>query len=483
MKADLPEITPNKELIRIGEDVIDFDVVVVGGGNAALCAAIRAAETGASVALFERAPKDYRGGNSRHTRNFRCMHRDPKGVLTGAYDEDEFYDDLLKVTKGNTDEDLARLAIRESESCYDWMLGQGCFFQESLSGTLSLSRTNAFFLGGGKALVNAYYNRLEAQNVSIFYRATVLDVVIRDRRFDGVLVDLNGKQKYVRSRAIVLASGGFEADKDWLARAWGDGAKNFLIRGTPYNTGEVLKRVLETGADQIGDPTQCHAVAIDGRAPEYDGGIVTRVDCVPFSIVVNQAGHRFYDEGEDVWPKRYAIWGRLVAKQPGQVAYAIIDSKSKDLFMPTVFSATVTDSLDEMAVQLGLSRDQFLATVNEFNNGCGRGEFFPTELDGLETKGVQPAKTNWARPIDTPPFYGYELRPGVTFTYLGFRVGPDAKVSFGGLPSHNVWAAGEIMAGSILGEGYLAGFGMTIGTAFGRIAGKEAGAYARSSAG
>ncbi len=151
--------------------------------------------------------------------------------------------------------------------------------------------------------------------------------------------------------------------------------------------------------------------------------------------------------------------------------------------MPTVFSATVTDSLDEMAVQLGLSRDQFLATVNEFNTGCGRGEFFPTELDGLETKGVQPAKTNWARPIDTPPFYGYELRPGVTFTYLGFRVGPDAKVSFGGLPSDNVWAAGEIMAGSILGEGYLAGFGMTIGTAFGRIAGKEAGAHARSSAG
>ena len=186
MTPDLPEITPNKELIRVGEGVIDFDVVVVGGGNAALCAAIRAAETGASVALFERAPKDYRGGNSRHTRNLRCMHRDPKGVLTGSYDEDEFYDDLLKVTKGNTDEDLARLAIRESESCYDWMLGQGCFFQESLSGTLSLSRTNAFFLGGGKALVNAYYNRLEAQNVSIFYQATVLDVVIRDRRFDGV---------------------------------------------------------------------------------------------------------------------------------------------------------------------------------------------------------------------------------------------------------------------------------------------------------
>ena len=223
-------------------------------------------------------------------------------------------------------------------------------------------------------------------------------------------------------------------------------------------------------------------MAIDGRSPEYDGGIVTRVDCVPFSIVVNQEGNRFYDEGEDVWPKRYAIWGRLVAKQPNQVAYAIIDSKSKDLFMPTVFSATVSESLDYMAQQLGLPGDKFLATVRDFNAACQDGDFFPTELDGLKTNGLTPRKTNWARPIDTPPFYGYELRPGVTFTYLGFRVGHDAKVSFGGVPSTNVWAAGEIMAGSILGEGYLAGFGMTIGTVFGRKAGEGAGGYVSTSA-
>ncbi|NCW09178.1 MAG: FAD-dependent tricarballylate dehydrogenase TcuA [Gammaproteobacteria bacterium] len=482
MKVELPEITPDTALIVVGEGQFDFDVIVVGGGNAALCAAIRAAEAGASVAIFERAPKEYRGGNSRHTRNFRCMHSSPKGVLTDSYSEDEFYEDLLKVTKGNTDEELARLTIRESEACYEWMLEQGCYFQESLSGTLSLSRTNAFFLGGGKALVNAYYNRLESLGVAVFYQATVLDVVIRDREFDGVLVDLDGTQKYIRGRCVILASGGFEADKDWLASAWGDAARNFLIRGTPYNTGEILKGVLAGGADQVGDPTQCHAVAIDGRAPEYDGGIVTRVDCVPFSIVVNQEGSRFYDEGEDVWPKRYAIWGRLVAKQPNQVAYAIIDSKSKDLFMPTVFSATVTESLDDMAQQLGLPEDEFLATVQNFNAACQDGDFFPTELDDLRTIGLTPQKTNWARPIDTPPFYGYELRPGVTFTYLGFRVGHDAKVSFGGVPSKNVWAAGEIMAGSILGEGYLAGFGMTIGTVFGRLAGEGAGGYATTSA-
>jgi len=482
MTIEIPKIEPQKELISIGTGSIAYDVIVVGGGNAALCAAIRAAEIGAKVLLLERARRSYRGGNSRHTRNFRCMHYSPKGVLTDQYFEEEFFEDLLKVTHGNTDESLARLTIRASEECYDWMQTQGVYFQDSLSGTLSLSRTNAFFLGGGKALVNAYYNRLEDLGVDVHYQATVLDVVVEERRFDGVLVDIRGEQSYIRGRSIVLASGGFEADKEWLARAWGDAAKNFLIRGTPYNTGEVLRNLLDQGADQVGDPTQCHAVAIDGRAPEFDGGIVTRVDCVPFSVVLNKHGQRFYDEGEDVWPKRYAIWGRLVAAQPDQVGYAIIDQKSHDLFMPTVFTASKAETLDELAIKLGLPVDASIQTIEAFNAACQAGDFHPTELDGLSTQGLQPAKTNWARPLDTPPFYGYELRPGVTFTYLGFKVDGDARVSFSNERASNVWAAGEIMAGSILGEGYLAGFGMTIGTVFGRIAGKEAAEYALESA-
>ena len=482
MPIEIPKIEPNTDLVRPGEGPISYDVIVVGGGNAALCAAIRAAESGAKVLLLERARRSYRGGNSRHTRNFRCMHQAPKGVLTDQYLEDEFFEDLLKVTKGNTDESLARLAIRSSQECYDWMQSQGVYFQESLSGTLSLSRTNAFFLGGGKALVNAYYNRLEDLGVDVRYLATVLDVIVQDRLFDGVLVDIKGEQSYIRAHAVVLASGGFESDKEWLTRAWGDAAKNFLIRGTPYNTGEVLKNLLDKGADQVGDPTQCHAVAIDGRAPEYDGGIVTRVDCVPFSVVLNKNGERFYDEGEDVWPKRYAIWGRLVAAQPDQVGYAIIDQKSHSLFMPTVFTATKADSIPELAGKLGLPVETVEKTITEFNAACQEGDFHPTELDGLSTKGLEPAKTNWARPIDTAPFYGYELRPGVTFTYLGFKVDGDARVSFSNERATNVWAAGEIMAGSILGQGYLAGFGMTIGTVFGRIAGKEAADYARQSA-
>lgn len=455
------------------------DVLVVGGGNAALCAAITAADAHLSVLLLESAPKAYRGGNSRHTRNFRCMHEQPQGVLTGVYGEDEYFADLHKVTAGKTDEQLARLAIRESEKCYHWMMEQGVRFQPSLSGTLSLSRTNAFFLGGGKALVNAYYRKALALGVQVAYEAEVVHFDYDGNKIAAVEAQLNGQQLRITPRAVVVASGGFQANIDWLANAWGESARNFLIRGTPYNRGVVLKNLLEQGIESVGDPTQCHAVAIDGRAPKFDGGIVTRLDCVPFSIVVNKEGKRFYDEGEDVWPKRYAIWGRLVAQQANQVGYAIIDSTSLNLFMPSVFLPVVGQTIEELGNKLGLPAQALQQTVETFNSACQIGAFMPTELDGLVTHGIIPPKTNWARPIVTPPFYGYELRPGVTFTYLGLKVDEKAQVQSAHGAVKNLWAAGEIMAGSLLGQGYLAGFGMTIGTVFGRKAGAEAVAYAQ----
>ncbi|WP_116084882.1 FAD-dependent tricarballylate dehydrogenase TcuA [Tropicimonas sp. IMCC34011] len=451
-----------------------WDVVVVGGGNAALCAAIEAAETGARVLMLEGAPKEYRGGNSRHTRNFRCMHHGDLGPLIETYDEDEFFDDLLKVTKGKTDEGLARMAIRTSEECLPWMQAHGVRFQPSLSGTLSLGRTNAFFLGGGKALVNAYYNTAEDLGVTVVYEAQVRHIGIEGTRFTHVEVEIGGERLRIEGKAAVLASGGFQSDIDWLARAWGESARNFLIRGTPYNKGVVLKDMVDQGAETVGDPTQCHAVAIDGRAPKFDGGIVTRLDCVPFSVVVNRDGERFYDEGEDVWPKRYAIWGRLVAAQPDQVAYSIIDSRSIDLFMPSVYPPETADTVEGLAQKMGLPAHKVKETIDRFNAGCSEGEFSPQELDGLATDGIEPPKTNWARPISEPPFYGYSLRPGVTFTYLGLKVDHRARAKGPEGYYQNLWSAGEMVAGSILGQGYLAGFGMTIGTVFGRIAGQEA---------
>jgi len=323
-------------------------------------------------------------------------------------------------------------------------------------------------------LVNAYYNTAVDLGVCVAYDAEVTHVHIEGDRFTHVDVRIGGEMQKIQGRAIVLASGGFQSDLEWLTRAWGPAAANFLIRGTPYNRGVVLRDMLDQGAESVGDPTQCHAVAIDGRAPKFDGGIVTRLDCVPFSVVVNRDAERFYNEGEDVWPKRYAIWGRLVAAQPDQVGYAIIDSKSIDLFMPSVFPPIKADTVEDLGRQMGLDGAKLAQTVDAFNAACQPGVFHPTELDGVTTQGLTPAKTNWARPINQPPYYGYQLRPGVTFTYLGLKISDRAQVHTERGPLANVFAAGEIMAGSILGQGYLAGFGMTIGTVFGRIAGAEA---------
>jgi tricarballylate dehydrogenase len=464
------------------------DVLVIGGGNAALCAALMAREAGASVLLLEAAPRDWRGGNSMHVRNLRCMHDAPQDVLVDAYPEEEYWQDLLKVTGGLTDEKLARLVIRASSTCRPWMQRHGVRFQPSLSGALHTARTNAFFMGGGKALVNAYYRSAEALGVRIRYESSVDRLELEAGRFVAAFVrgagSGSGRQpaagERIEARACVLAAGGFESNRQWLRDAWGRNergewpADNFLIRGTRFNEGTLLRFMLDAGADAVGDPTQAHMVAIDARAPLYDGGICTRIDCVSLGVVVNRDAERFYDEGEDFWPKRYAIWGRLVAQQPGQIAYSIIDAKAVGRFMPPVFPGTRADTLPELARGLGLDEARFMRTLATFNAACRAGTFDHTALDDCATAGVAPAKTHWARPIDTPPFFGYALRPGVTFTYLGLKTDETAAVRLGGQPSPNLFVAGEMMAGNVLGKGYTAGVGMSIGTAFGRIAGTMA---------
>jgi tricarballylate dehydrogenase len=452
------------------------DVLVIGGGNAALCAALMAREAGASVLLLESAPKEWRGGNSAHTRNLRAMHDGPQDVLLGTYSEEEYWEDLLKVTGGLTNEALARLVIRSSSSCRSWMMKHGVHFQAPLSGTLHLSRTNAFFMGGGKALVNAYYRSAEKLGVQIRYNSPVDSVEMKDGKFIAAYV---GKER-IEAKACVLAAGGFESNREWLKEAWGKNdlgeypADNFLIRGTKFNMGVLLKYMIEVGADAIGDPTQAHMVAIDARAPLYDGGICTRIDCVSLGVVVNQKAERFYDEGEDFWPKRYAIWGRLVAQQPGQIAYSIIDSKALGRFMPPVFPGEKADTLEALADKLGIDQATFVKTIQDFNAACVEGTFDHTALDDCHTENLVPPKTHWARKIDVGPFYAYAVKPGVTFTYLGLKTDHNANVFFDGKPSQNLFVAGEMMAGNVLGKGYTAGIGMTIGTAFGRIAGVSA---------
>src|SRR6202051_4448484 len=330
-----------------------YDVIVVGGGNAALCAALAARHRVSRVLLLERAPQHMRGGNTRHTRNVRCA-GDANTYSSEPYREEEFLEDLTGVSGQLASVDFAKFTIRESRTLPQWMSEHGISWQPPLAGTLHLGRTNRWFLGGGKALVNAYFETASKMGIEVRYNACVEDLLIEDGKFSAVLLKDGDTQELIYGRAVVIAAVGFEANIGWLKRYWGEAANNFCVRGTPYNDGKMWATLWDKGAKSVGDPKGFHAVAIDARAPKFDGGIVTRLDCVPFSIVVGSDGRRFYDEGQDFWPKRYAIWGLLVANRPDQIAYSIIDTKSLQLFMPSVFPPVKANSVAELASKLGL---------------------------------------------------------------------------------------------------------------------------------
>jgi tricarballylate dehydrogenase len=328
--------------------------------------------------------------------------------------------------------------------------------------------------------MNSYYTAARRLGIHVGYETEVVGFDLERDRCRGVHVRIGDRTQSVRANAVIVATGGFESNLEWLKREWGDAADNFIVRGTPYNTGTPLKLMLEAGAQSVADARGCHAVAIDARAPRFDGGIVTRLDCIPLGIVVNVRAERFADEGEDVWPKRYASWGTLVARQPDQTAFCIVDAKAAGQFMPSVYPPIVATTIRSLATTLGLSTDGLESTVTRFNDAVREGTFDLGVLDNCHTVGLAPNKSHWAQRIDTPPFWGYPLRPGITFTYLGLKVNEHAQVmTTSGEPMRNVFAAGEIMAGNILRKGYIAGIGMTIGTVFGRIAGAGAADAAR----
>ena len=452
-----------------------WDLIVIGGGNAAMVAAMSARPLVGRVLLLERSPIEFRGGNTRHARNIRCVHETAGAYNTGSYLYDEMWSDLCNVGEGPGNEKIAALTIAESESVPEWMSDHGVRWQPLIKGARQLGHTNRLLLGGGKALINAYHSTLGKMGITVLYNVVVEDLVIEGDECTGVMVTVAGSGYMIEAGAVVCASGGFEANLDWLRKYWGDAVDNYSIRGTEYNDGLILKALYDHGAASAGQEKGFHAVPVDARSPQFDGGIATRLDTIPFGIVVNRLGQRFYDEGE-VLPKRYALWGRTIAEQPGQMAYSLWDTKVNSLFLSPMFGPAKANSISELSRDLGLDERVLCDTVARYNASLtGVAIFDPTRQDGLGTTGLNPPKSNWAQRIDRPPFYGVAMRPGITFTYRGVAVTEEARVvRTDGSVFSNVFAAGGIMSGNILSSGYLAGFGLTIGTVWGRIAGKGA---------
>ncbi len=456
----------------------DPDVLVIGGGTAALCAAISARRTGASVLLVEQAPKWLRGGNTRHSRNLRIMHEEGTALATGVYSEQEFWSDLCRATGGTTDPLLGQLLVRRSAEATDWLASAGVHFQPTSSGVLPPSRKTAFLLGGGTAMLNSLYAAAERIGVVVSYGFEVGDLRIRQGRLESIRCGRGPESRSFSPRAAIACSGGHQANRDWLRAQWGEAADGFINRGTPFASGAVLSAMLRQGAAPVGDPGGAYLVAVDARSPPDDGGIVTRVRCMPAGIVVDTAGRRIHDEGGDAASTRYALWGQRLAGCPGQTAYLILDARGVATAPPSLYPPIAAEDIPGLAARLEIAPGPLADTIARYNAAV-----CPPTGDGDErgwhTVGLDPPKSHHALPLTEPPFAAYPMRPGITFTYQGVRVDAQTRVRLNdGGTIENLFAAGMIMAPNIIGRGYISGLAMTIGIVFGRIAGEEAARHA-----
>lgn len=454
-----------------------YDLVVVGGGNAALASAISAAETAPSrkILLIERAPGVFRGGNSKYTRSIRYVH-DHDDYSNGPYTREEYVKDIYNATKGETSPQLLDKIVDGSANLPAWMSRHKVVLKKAVKGAFHYSTANAFILGGGKQLVNTYYDVLGKLGVSVAYETTVTDITRNEHNLVSLDVRNGTDSGRITTDGIIVASGGYEANLDWLKESYGERADNIVVRGNKYNDGIPIKALFRMGAKHVGRADQAHWTAVDARSPKFDGGFVTRIDLIPLGIVVNREAKRFYDEGEDLWTKRYVIWGHLVRDQPGQVAFVIIERRMLGETLVPMYRPIEGNTLEELALKLKLDPTALVTTVREFNQHISRTkEYDLSKLDGRSTSGLAVRKSNWSRAIEEPPFLAWPLLAGITFTYLGAAIDLDSRVlQQNGQPFENVYAAGELISGNIYGRGYVGGTGLVIGSVTGITAGKEA---------
>lgn len=483
-----------------------YDVVIVGAGNAALCAAIAACERGARTLVLEKAPEYFRGGNTYFTGGIiRCAYNgieDIKALIpdmtpeeeasvdVGKYTEDEFYSDLMRVTEGLADPELAQILVSQSHPTLLWLREKGVRFVLAFGRQAFKKDGKYHFWGGllvesvgaGKGLSDQQFEVAERLGAEIRYQTKGIRL-IQDKQGKVCGVVVQGPQGFeeIYGKTVVLASGGFEANAEMRTRYLGPGWELAKVRGVPYNTGDGIRMALDIGAQSHGHWSSCHAVAWDVNAPPFGDRNITELfqkHSYPFGLIVNLEGKRFVDEGADFRNYTYAAYGREILKQPLGAAFQIFDEKVKHLLRDEYRIAQVTmataNTIEELADRLGINRDGFVQTVQAFNAAVQPGPFDPTVLDGKCTKGITPPKSNWALPIDTPPFIGYGVTCGITFTFGGLKINARGQVmDTEGNPMPGLYAAGELVGG-LFYHNYPGGSGLAAGAVFGRLAGASA---------
>lgn len=492
-----------------------YDVVVVGGGNAALCAALAAAEGNASVLVLERAPYEERGGNSAFTAGAirfayagvddilsLCPDLPPEQVAKtdfGSYTVADFLEDLGRVTEYRCDPDLAEILVTRSMETMQWMHSHGVRFAP-IYGRQAFNVDGRFTfwggltlesVGGGPGLVDALTTAAEKAGVSIRYRSRATGLVTDHGSVTGVRYMEGETEHRVSADAVVLACGGFEANVEWRTRYLGPGWDLAKVRGTRFNTGDGIRMALEVGAMPWGNWSGAHAVGWDLYAPHFGDlsvGDAFQKHSYPFSVMINAEGRRFLDEGADFRNYTYAKYGRVILAQPQQFAWQVFDAKTIPLLRDEYRIRRVTKvsatTLEELAKKLeGVDSGQFLRTIEEYNASVQTDiPFNPNVKDGRGTKGLAIEKTNWANTIDTPPFEAYAVTCGITFTFGGLRINEFSEViDTEGDVIRGLYAAGELVGG-LFYFNYPGGTGLMSGAVFGKIAGEKA-AKAASHAG
>ena len=488
-----------------------YDVVVLGAGNAAFCSALAAQENGASVVMIEAAPLEEAGGNSRYTAGaIRFAHEGLQDLTTvldlnqdeidnadfGVYTSDQFYDDLFRLTQYRADPDKAEMLVTKSLETVQWMKSRGVKFQPSYGRqAFKVDGKYRFWgglcvetWGGGEGLIELETKAAEENGIEILYETKGLSLLYDDEKVYGLRVKHKGKVREIHAGAVILASGGFEANPEMRTRYLGPGWELVKVRGTRFNTGGGIQMALDIGAMPHGNWSGCHAVGWDLNAPET--GDLTVGDnfqkhSYPRGIMVNATGKRFVDEGADFRNYTYAKYGRVIMDQPGMMAWQVFDQKVIDMLRDEYRIRRVTkvtaNTIEELAPKLeGVDPDQFVKTVKEYNAAVQTDvKFNPAVLDGRGTTGLDVPKTNWANTLDEPPYEAYAITCGITFTFGGLRTNDDGNVLDTELnPIPGLYAAGELVGGMFCFN-YPGGTGLMSGAIFGRLAGNSAAAQVK----